>query len=106
MPEGLQFFDEDCRRHARDRSFRSGVDIGDVYAIGLMKGAREIIHQRLRARVAVRLEQHVDTLKAAGARGRESGANLGGVVAVVVDHGDAALGATHLKAAVDTMEFG
>ena len=94
-----------CGCDALDRRFRRRVDIEHVHAIGLMKGAREIVHQRLRARVAVRLEQHVNASKAAGARGRERGANLGGVMAVVVDHGDAALRAAHLKAAVHAAEM-
>src|SRR6185369_16239660 len=71
-----------------------------------MKGACEIIHQRLSARVAVRLEQHVDALKAARPRGRQSGADFGGMMSVVIDHGNAALGPAYLKAAVDTAEFG
>src|SRR5579872_6852598 len=73
--------------------------------IGLMEGAREIIHQRLRARVAMGLKQHVDALKTAGAGGGESGADFRWVMSVIVDHGDAALCAAHLKAAVDATEF-
>ena len=42
---------------------------------------------------------------AALAGGGEGGANLGGVVAIVVNHGDAADGAAELKAAVDSSEM-
>ena len=43
----------------------------------------------LRARVAVRLEEHQQALEMAAARGFERGANFGGVMAVVVDQRDA-----------------
>src|ERR1019366_9842344 len=45
-------------------------------------------------------------MEAAGASGSERGADFGGMMAVFVDHGDAALRTAHLKAAVDTTEFG
>ncbi len=81
------------------------VNIQDEDAIGLMKGAGEIVQQRLRASVTVRLEQNVNALEAAGPRGRQRGANFGGMVAVIVDHRDAALRAAHLKAPVDAGEI-
>ena len=50
------------------------------------------------------LEDDVDALVAALAGGGEGGANFGGVVAVVVDDGDAAGLAAKLEAAIDTAE--
>src|SRR5271168_3288522 len=71
-----------------------------------MKYAREIVHQGVRAGVAVRLEQHVNVSEAAGARGGQGRPDFGGMMAVIVDHGYAPFGAAYLKAAVDAAEPG
>ena len=55
-----------------------------------VKRAGELIQKIKSTRVPVGLEDDVDLAVAALAGGGEGGANLGGMVAVVVDHGDAA----------------
>jgi hypothetical protein len=67
---------------------------------------RELVQKIERARVPVRLKDDMDALVAALAGGGQGGANLGGVVAVVVHHGDAARLAALLEAAVDAAKVG
>src|SRR5450756_1002403 len=52
----------------------------------------------------MRLEQHVNAPEPAQAGAIESGADLGGVVSVIVHHGDAAFLAARLEAAIDSAE--
>ena len=66
-----------------------------------MEALRELVHQVLRARVAMRLKDREDTPEIAKLRGGQRGANFGGVVAVIVDHRDAAGLAAHLETAID-----
>src|SRR5271157_862466 len=91
---------------AFDGLLGSRVDIHHENRVGLVKGARELVHQMERAREAMGLEKHVDAAETAYAGSIEGRADFSGVVAVVVDDGDAALDAAHLKAAVDAVEGG
>src|ERR1700677_3625933 len=101
LPEIPNAFSQCLAGDPLDGRFRRGVDIQHVDYVGLVKALRELVHQMLRARVAVRLEHSVNAAKLAELRGGECSPNLSGMMAVVVDHGDAAGLATHLKAAVD-----
>ena len=60
MAEGADPLHQRARAHAFDGLFRGAVNIQDEDAIGLMERAGEIVQQRLRAGVTVRLEQNVD----------------------------------------------
>src|SRR5713226_9766074 len=60
----------------------------------------------MRARVAMRLEQHQNAAVHTQSRGIESRANFGGMMTVVVDDGNSAFLASHLKATVHTDECG
>jgi hypothetical protein len=91
---------------ALDGFFRGGVDIHHENRVGLVKGARELVHQMERAGEAMGLEEHVDAAETAHAGAIQGRADFGGMVAVVVDDGDAALDAAHLKAAIDAVESG
>ena len=75
---------------AFDRFFRCGIDIGHENEIGRLQDLAEVVGKRLGARVAVRLEQHDDTLRLERARGLQRGGQLGRMMAVVVD--DAVIG--------------
>src|SRR5579885_501779 len=90
--------------HARDGLFRSGVDIQHEDAVRLVEGAPEFVHQVHGPAVAVRLEQHVNAAETAQPRGRQGGADFGGMMAVVVDDRDAALLAADLKAPVHAVK--
>ena len=73
--------------------------------VGLVEGLAEVVPQRLGAREAVRLEEHDRApLARAAAERLEGHADLGRVVAVVVDHQDALRLAAHLEAPVDAGE--
>ena len=76
------------------------------HGIGIAERGGEFIEQQLRARVAVRLKDDVDLAEAALPRRRQRGANLGGMMAVVVDHGDAVGAALELEAAIHAVEVG
>src|SRR5215472_6758699 len=54
----------------------------------------------------MRLEDHVDAVEPALARRREGGANLGGMVAVVVDHAHTGGAAAKLESAIYPAELG
>ena len=59
----------------------------------------------LRSRVAVRLKEHQQALEAAAARRFERGANLAGMVAVIVNQRNAAENALDLEAPADAREI-
>ena len=104
---------ERLARRARDGRLAGRVDVGDDEHVGLVEGARELLEERLRARVAVRLEGDDDAAVEARLRGVERRLDLGGVVAVVVDdHHVAGLAlasvrlAEHREAALHAAERG
>ena len=90
---------------AVDGSFAGGIDIEHRDGVGGGEGRSELIEEQLRAGIAVRLEDDMNAAKTALASGGEGGADLGGMVAVVVDNGDAVHAALELKAAVDPVVF-
>ena len=72
---------------------------------GRRRGRRgELVEEVARARVAVRLEDDHDAARVELARGRERRADLGRVVAVVVDDADPGRAALRLEAALDAAE--
>ena len=62
----------------------------DLDEVGVVEGGGELGHEVASAGVAVGLEDDVDGAVAAIAGGAEGGEDFCGVVAVVVDDGDAA----------------
>ena len=75
--------------------------------VRFVERARELAHEIARARVTVRLERDDDAaILEPGARAGERGADLGGVVAVVVDDHDAARLAAYGEAPADAAEAG
>src|SRR6185503_346517 len=101
MPELTDSLHQRLRCHTFDGILRSRVDIEHVKAIGLHERARELIHQVKRTGVAVRLKNHVNVPVAAQARSRERRANLGWMVAVIIDDRDVPLLAADLKSPVN-----
>ena len=91
---------------ALNRVFARRVDVGDEEHVGVVEGARELVHLVLRPRVAVRLEEDDDA--AAGRaylRRGERRLDLRRVVPVVVNHQHARLLALELEAAVSVREL-
>src|ERR1700730_15719147 len=68
------------------------------------KSGGELDHKITRAGIAVGLKYHVDFAEAALAGGSQCGANLGGMMAVVIDHADAGYLSAQLKTAVHATE--
>src|SRR2546422_545902 len=90
-----------------DRLLAGRVHVGQEEEVGVVEGAAELVPERLRARVAVRLEEH-DRAPAARARPQrlERRPDLGRVMAGVVPHEHAARFAPYLEAAIDAGEGG
>src|SRR5712692_286890 len=80
------------------------VNVGEHQHVGLIKGAAEFVPQMLRARVTVRLEEHQQAIELTNARGFERGADFGGVMAVIVDHGYVVDRAFNVEAPADSRE--
>src|SRR6267142_722440 len=91
--------------YARDWRLAGGVNIGDNQNVGLVESAREFVPEMLRARVAVRLEEHQKAIELADARGFQGGPDLRGVVAVVVNHGNVVDGASNVEASTNAGKF-
>src|SRR5436305_100605 len=106
MPESARPLGQRLRSYALDRLLRSRVDIHQKEAVGLVKGAGELVHQELCTRVAVRLEQHQDPAVSTETRRFQRRSNFCRMMAVVVDYSDAALDASDLKTPIDSAEIG
>ncbi len=97
----LNALGEPLRRHAGNRLLAGRVDGQHDHRVGVAKCASELVQKISGARVPVRLEDDVNLAAAARARSGQRGANLGGMVAVVVDNRHAARLAALLEAPVD-----
>ena len=74
---------------ARNRRLARSVDVEHQNRIGIAECVGEFIQQQLRARVAMRLKDNVDLAEATLPRRSQRGADLRGMMSVVVDHGHA-----------------
>src|SRR5262245_41111085 len=92
--------------HAGDGALPRGVDVHHDEHIGLVEGGEELAAQVQRARVAVGLEYRDDAPVESRLGGGEGGADLGGMMPVVVDDEDAPRLAADLEAALDAREGG
>src|SRR5262245_13054521 len=89
-----------------DRRLARGVDVRHDDGVRVPEGAVELGREGVRARVAVRLEDDDEAPSQPLARGPEGRLDLRRVMAVVVDHEDAAALAADLEASVDACEPG
>ena len=80
---------DELAAHALDRRLPRGVDVHDHDGVGRIEGAGELAREALRARIAMGLEQHHHALEIERGGGGERRGHLGGMMGVVVDHGDA-----------------
>src|SRR5581483_9017623 len=87
-------------RDPRNGRFAGGVDIQHEHGVCSAEGGAELLHERLGAGVAMRLEDRVDAAVTALARGGKSGADFSGVMGVVVNDSDAAHLSLNVEAAV------
>ena len=74
---------------ARQRILARRVDVGEHDLVGGGQRVAELAHQVARAAVAMRLERHDDARRLRRASGRQHRGDLGGMMAVVVDHANA-----------------
>ena len=89
MTESSHTVGQNFRVDAVDRLLRRGVDIEQIHVIGAMKGTCEIVHQMHGSRIPMRLENREDAFELTVAGCRQSGPNLGRMVAIIVDDRDA-----------------
>src|SRR5437899_5817961 len=89
MAVGAQACDKMVAIDALDRRLACWIDLGDHDRIGVVEAGAELLKQRLQAGETVRLN-HGDDLAVGGFTRRfKDGRDLNGVMAVIVDHGDA-----------------
>src|SRR4029077_4439485 len=89
----------------RNGRLTGGVDVGEHQHVGLVEGAAEFLPQMLRARVAMWVEEHQQTIELANAGSFQRGPDFGGVMAVIIDYRDVVDGAFDVEAAADAREF-
>src|SRR5882724_8114874 len=92
--------------HAGDGRFAGGVDVGQYEDVGLVECTAKIIPEMLRARVAMRLKEHQQPIEFAAAGRFQRGANLDGVMTIVINDGDVIHDALDVKTAAHSGKFG
>src|SRR5208282_1862115 len=105
VPSGRNRDRKRLARNAFERLFARGINFRDEKNVGLIEGLAKFLPEILRAREAMRLKNHEEALETAAAGGLESGANFGGVMAVIVDQSDAVEDALDFKAPPDAGKF-
>src|SRR5450432_35079 len=87
---GLALLTDPLRQHltGNPNNWRltGGLDIQHNYGGSIRKRSRKLFHQQLGPRIAVRLKDHVNPRETSLLGGRQSGADFGGVMPVVVHH--------------------
>src|SRR6266850_1555717 len=91
-------------RDAGDRRFAGRVDVHHDQYVSQVEGREELLAQVQGPSVPVWLEHRHDPTVEPGLGGGQGRPDLGGMMAVVVDHRDAAGAPEDLKAALDTRE--
>ncbi len=91
---------------ARHRRLAGGIDVGDDHRAGVVHAGAELGEQRLQPRVAVRLHHRDHVARAGLPRRLQHGGDLHRMMAVIVDHGDAAGLAGLGEAPLDAAEAG
>src|SRR6266566_2719244 len=106
VPVGRDAVGQVAGVHAGNRRLARGVDVHDDEDVGLVERGQEIVPQVLRPRVAVWLEHRDHAPVEPRLGGGEGRADLGGVMAVVVDDEHVAGGAPDLEAPLHPREAG
>src|SRR5947208_3428205 len=89
MAVGAQAGDKMVAIDALNRRLAGRIDLGDHDRIGIVEAGAEFLEQRLQAGEAVRLHHGNDLAVGGFTRRFKDGGYLDGVMAVIVDHGDA-----------------
>src|SRR6266436_1747858 len=93
-------------RDTGDRRLAGRIDVHHDQHVSQIERRQELLPQVQRSRVPVRLEHRHDPAVEPGLGGGQGRPDLGGMMAVVVDHRDAARAAEDLKPALDSGEAG
>jgi hypothetical protein len=105
VPRLANRFSECLAGYPGDSRLTGAVDVGEHQDVGEVEGAAEIVPEVLGAGIAVRLEQHQQTIVLAPTRSLERGADFGGMMAVIVNDCNVVDNAFDLEAAADSREF-
>ena len=95
---GADFIEDGLAGDAGEGFLAGGVDIGDEEVIDIMKGGTELFFEQLGAAVAVGLEEAEEALGVEALGGGEGGGDLAGVMAIVIDEGEALAAVADLEA--------
>ena len=93
MAVGAQPLHQRVAIGAFDRRFAGRIDVRDDHRVGVVEAGAELLEQRRKPRIAMRLHHGDHLALGRFARGLEHGGDLHRMVAVVVDDGDAVPGA-------------
>src|SRR5688572_12296732 len=105
VPPLLERLVEGVAGDALQAILAGSVDVRQQHHRGVVEGREELLKEITRPRVAVGLERHDEAAVEPGARRTERGADLLGVMPVVVDEQHALLVAAHLEAPVHAAEL-
>src|SRR5947208_4036416 len=99
--EALDGFCNVLCTHAGDWRLAGCIDVEHPNVVGIRKSCSKFPQQVLSARVAMRLENHVNLLGPALPCCRQGSAYLRGMMAIIIDHADVPNLALKLEAPVD-----
>jgi hypothetical protein len=100
----LRRISKNLAAHAGQRLFARGIDVGDEQLVHIAKTRAELLLQKLRAAVAMRLEEADDALRAQTLRRGQRGGDFTRMMAVVIHHGEMLAAVPDLEAAFRTAE--
>ena len=100
----LHFFENRLAADAGQWFLAGRIDVGDKELVHVAKTGAELLFQKLRAAVAVRLEEADDAFGVEPLGCGQCGGDFAGVVAVVVHHGEALAAVADFKAALGPTE--
>ena len=86
---GADFFEDGLAGDTGEGFFTGGIDVGDEELVDVVEGGAELFFEQLGAAVAVGLEEAEDAGGVEAFGGGEGGGDFAGVMAVVVDEGEA-----------------
>lgn len=101
---GADFFEDGLAGDAGKGFFTGGIDVGDEELVDVVEGGAELFFEQLGAAVAVGLEEAEDAGGVEALGGGEGGGDFAGVMAVVVDEGEAGGAVADFEAAFSSTE--
>src|SRR4051794_12123087 len=105
MAVGNHLVDDGLPAHPRYWRFACGVHVGDNDAIGIIKGRAELLAQRLRPRVAMRLKHREHSFSPSRAGGLKGRADFRRVMRIIIDQKESLARVLDFKAATRMLKL-